>query len=44
MYIQTKLVGRLVGWIHGISTFVGYLTPIHFYANSQFYFKTIPLA
>ena len=32
------LVGWWVGWLdfYGISTFVGYLTPNPFYANSQF--------
>ena len=33
--------GWLVGWFYGISTFVGYLTQIHFYANS---FKQFSLA
>ena len=29
---------KLVGF-YGISTFVGYLRQIHFYVNTQFYFK-----
>ena len=32
------LLGMLVGF-YGISTFVGYLMPDHFYTNNQFYFK-----
>ena len=38
------LVGWLVGLIYGLSTFVGYLTQIHFYVNDQFYFKQFTLA
>ena len=34
----------LVGWVYGISTFVGYLTPNTFYVNSQLYFKQFSLA
>ena len=33
----------LVGWVYGISTFVGYLMPNQFYTNSQFYFKQFSL-
>ena len=38
------LIGCLVLWVYGISSFVGYLTPNPFYANSQFYFKQFSLA
>ena len=34
-----SLIGCLVLWVYDISSFVGYLTPNPFYANSQFYFK-----
>ena len=40
-------IGWVVGWLvnfYGISTFVGYLIPNPFYANSQFYFKQFSLA
>ena len=33
----------LVGWVYGISTFVGYLMPNPFYENSQFYFYQFSL-
>ena len=33
-----------VFWFYGISTFVGYLMPIYFYTNNQFYFKQSSLA
>ena len=39
-------VGWLVGWLVGfkdIPTFVGYLMPNQFYANSQFFFKQFSL-
>ena len=42
---QTLLV--YVGWLvgfYGMSTFVGYLSQIHFYANSQLYFDQFSLA
>ena len=39
---KTKKKKSLVVWFYGMSTCVGYL--IHFYANSQFYFKQLSLA
>ena len=36
----------MTGWLfvfHGISTFVGYLTPNSFYTNNQFCFKEVSL-
>ena len=34
----------LVGWLNGISIFVGYLMPNPYYTNKQFYFKQFSLA
>ena len=45
MYLPLEnisLVGWMFGWLVGfydISTFVGYLKPIHFYTNNKFYLK-----
>ena len=33
----------MAGWFYGVSTFIGYLTPNPFYANSPFYFKQFSL-
>ena len=45
--ILESLNERLMVWFrgfYGISIFVGYLTPIHFYVNNLFYLKQFSLA
>ena len=41
--LQAIEVGWLFGF-HGISTFVGYLTPNPFLTNNEFFFKQLSLA